>query len=480
MHHFFQRFWHDARGVLGPAMAVMLPVIVTSVGVSVDLSRSYIVHDRLSRALDAAALAAGSSSGDEDAIAQRFEDFFNANYPEGALGDPYNLNIVQTDDSITVSAQANVDTTFMRIAGFTYLTVSASATVRKALRGLEVALVLDNTGSMWGNNNIGALRDAARDFVDIIYDRVDEDDQVFIGIVPYAASVNPGAEAVGIVDNPFAVNWLNTPYAPYSATDWSAWRGCVFERPYPHDIEDTSTAAGGLWRPYRWPDTPASGTPGDNNWLNNNGTLNLNVPSPNSNSNAWRHPNLGCPTPIVPLTNDRTRLQNEIAALTAWNRGGTLGNVGLAWGVRVLSPDPPFTQGRDFSSDQWRKVLVMMTDGNNEIYCEPTGWTGGCNDTRSDETAFRRVGAGILGTTSRAGALAVANARMAEACTYAKSLGITVYTITFSNSLNNTTRALYRDCASDANKYYNAPTQGDLVDAFQQISRELSNLHLAE
>src|SRR5690606_24737305 len=123
------------------------------------------------------------------------------------------------------------------------------------------------------------------------------------------------------------------PYAPYSTTDWSAWRGCVFERAYPHDVLDSDTATGGMWEPFRWPDTASTGNPWDNNWRNDNGSLNLNVPSPNSNSNYWRHPNLGCPTPIVPLQSDRSALVGQIASLSAWNRGGTLGNIGMAWGI---------------------------------------------------------------------------------------------------------------------------------------------------
>ncbi len=491
MMRFLSRLFFDRRAALAPVMALVLPVLTTAVGVSVDLGRAYLVHDRLGRALDAAALAAGSSSGNADFIEDRFHRFFQANYPDGALGDPFDLSIVQEDMVIAVSAKANVQTTFMRITGIEYITVESRAVVRKDLRGLEIALVLDVTGSMWstsgGRTNIRALKDASRDFINIIYDRVDEEDQIRIAIVPYAAMVNPGSVAPSIVDNPYVVNWLGTAYAPYDPSDNTAWWGCVYERPYPHDVYDTSVAAGGYWTPFRWLDTASTGNPWDNNWRHDNGSLNLNMPSgpldsvgSSRNSNYWRHPNMGCPSPIIPLQTGRANMLAHIDALTAWNRGGTLGNVGMAWGVRVLSPEEPFTEGRAFDDDDARKVIVMMTDGDNTIYCQGDRWSSGCNDQRSDETAYRRVSANVLGTTSRNTALSIANARMAETCEYAKSLGITVYTITFATSLNATTRALYEDCATDANKYYNAPTQSDLEDAFRQISRELSNLHLAE
>lgn len=480
-------FLSNTSGAMAPALAIMLPVVAATVGVSVDLGRAYVVQDRLSRSLDAAALAAASST--TSVVEARFQSFFAANYPPAAMGDPYDLDIEQVDDEIIATGKADVDTTFMNIVGIDHLTVEARAIVKKALRGLEVALVLDNTGSMWsqqgGRTNIRALKDAAISFVNILYDRVEEADQVRVGIVPYAAMVNPGAAAVGIVNNPYATPYVRTSaYAPYSTTDNVAWKGCVYERPYPHDVRDTSITAGGLWTPFRWLDTPSTGTPRDNDWINNSNALTLSLPSgsPDStarDSNSWRHPNLGCPTPIIPLMSNRTQLVTELNALTAWNRGGTMGNIGLAWGVRVLSPDPPFTEGHAFDRDDWRKIIVMMTDGNNEVYCEPN--TNNCGSQNfSDETAYRRVGSNVLGTTTRTGMLAAVNNRMTETCNYAKSLGITLYTITFSTSLNNTTRDLYRNCATDASKYFNAPTQQDLLNVFQQISRELSNLHIAQ
>lgn len=479
----------DAHGSVATAMAILIPVVVSTVGVSVDLGRAYVVQDRLNRALDAAALAAASSTGNAAALEDRFQDFFAANYPPNMMGDPYDLQFDQDNDTIRVSAKADVQTTFMHIAGFDHLTVDAASVVKKALRGLEVALVLDNTGSMWsqmnGRPNIVALKEAATSFVNILYDRVEEADQVRIGIVPYAAMVNPGAVAAQLVTNPFTTPYtVNSAYAPYSTTDNAAWKGCVYERAYPNDVRDTTVSAGGYWRPFRWLDTPSTGTPRDNDWISNAGALQMTLPSgaPNStarDSNSWRHPNLGCPTPIVPLMSNRNQLLTEIGNLTAWNRGGTMGNIGLAWGVRVLSPQAPFTEGHPYEREDWRKIIVLMTDGNNEVYCEPN--MNNCtSQNNSDNTAYGRVAENRLNTTTRTGMLAAVNARMTETCTYAKSLGITLYTITFANSLNNATRDLYRNCATDSSKYFNAPTQQDLISVFQQISREVSNLHIAQ
>ena len=63
--------------------------------------------------------------------------------------------------TVIVSAKAEFDTNFMNLFGIDSVTVASSTTVRREVQGLEVVLVLDNTGSMNTNNNIEALRTAS-------------------------------------------------------------------------------------------------------------------------------------------------------------------------------------------------------------------------------------------------------------------------------------------------------------------------------
>ena len=72
------------------------------------------------------------------------------------------------------------------------------------------------------------------------------------------------------------------------------------------------------------------------------------------------------------------------------------------------------------------------------------------------------------------------NTKFAEVCESMKDEGIIIYTVTFTGSINSTTKDYYRECATDETKYYDAPGQSDLVEAFQSISRELSNLYLKQ
>ena len=56
----------------------------------------------------------------------------------------------------------------MKVFGYDEIDVESETTVQREIRGLEVVLVLDNTGSMNTNNNIDALKDASDAFVEIL------------------------------------------------------------------------------------------------------------------------------------------------------------------------------------------------------------------------------------------------------------------------------------------------------------------------
>ena len=49
-------------------------------------------------------------------------------------------------------------------------------------------------------------------------------------------------------------------------------------------------------------------------------------------------PNLGCGSPITPLTASKATIKAAIDAMGPVHRGGTTGNLGLTWGWRTLSP----------------------------------------------------------------------------------------------------------------------------------------------
>lgn len=452
----------DRRGAVAILFGLLLVPILVSIGLAVDVGRAYYVKQRLSHALDAAALAVGSTVATEAELRALAERYVAANFPGGRTGTPHGVSVSINQDVVRVSAQATVDTPFAAVADIWSMTVSASSEVIRSMRGLDVALVLDNTGSMTTSDNIGALRDASTELVNILFGPEAIHPNLYVSVVPYAASVNPGAEAAGLV----------AAGPPYDPGDLLGWKGCVVERPSPHTWADTPAPVA-EWTRFRW--LPAV----DNDYSPSNaGTVRYGP----SYGNGGAGPNLGCPTPILPLTNDRARVLGDIAAMRAWSRGGTMSDIGMAWGIRTLSPAPPFTEGKAWDEPRWEKAIVLMTDGDNQFYRLTSN--AGPNEKNtavvSDYTGYGRLDEyGLIGTTSTTTAKTTLNSRLADVCRAAKDLGIIVYTVTFTSSINTATRNIYRDCATDPTKWFDSPTQESLRASFRAIAIELSKLRIS-
>jgi len=164
------------------------------VGLAIDLSMLYVVQTRLSVAVDGAALGAGRLLGTSANTTEIAGEFLRANYPTGFWGS-YNLvpSITYTTNAalhtIAVSASVQVPLLFLRILRQQSCTVAATATAVR--RDVRVVLVLDRSYSMV--SQMGALRSAAGNFVNMFNPGVDE-----LGLVVYSASgfvayPNPGS-----------------------------------------------------------------------------------------------------------------------------------------------------------------------------------------------------------------------------------------------------------------------------------------------
>lgn len=444
---FLNRLRHNDSGATLPLVAVSIVPMVTAVGVAVDVSRGYTARAALSHALDSAALAAASVPGGGARAEAAMNAYFQANFSDNE----YNLQVTpvmkETDRTISVSAEVDIPTTFMRIAGIDSMDISSTAEATKELRGLELALVLDNTGSMRGAK-IESLRRASQDLVDILFDGDAVKEALKISVIPYSAVVNVGAEAAKYVDP------AGEAYDPFTA---DAWKGCVQAQNYPNDVRDVPDTL--EWLRHRW----ESGQ--DNEWY------------PIYNAAAYcgygTGPNLGCPTPILPLTGEKSAIDDAIGDMEAWCRGGTFSNAGMVWGWRTLTAAEPFTEGLPANTPGYDKAAVLMTDGVNQ-WVKP--WF---SPASSDYSAYGRVHEGRLGTTSLGNAGDLIDDRLTEVCSNMKADGIIIYTITF--ALNHEgTKSLYRNCASDPAKYFDSPNETELRTAFKRIADELSNLRLSK
>lgn len=468
----FKNYLSQEIGAIAAAFGILIPLVVAGVGLSVDMAQAYLVKARLSAALDAAALAAAATgSSDESFVQDKVDDFMEANYPDEKIGTTVDISVTMDGDELIVEASAVLDTTFMRIFGYDEVNVSSQTVVQREVRGLEVVMVLDNTGSMNTNDNIETLRVATTNFIEVLFESVEDPEYVRVGMVPYASSVNVGPYGLGVdyddedYGDPFVVPPENDVYAayyngfnPYTGNDYEIdeddleydqsekgqWHGCVLAENYTLDTEDHS----GPWEMYRH-DFNGNDYYADRDSYD--GTL-------GDTYNAYYGPNLYCPVQsIVPLTSDEEFLLEAADDMTA--SGATLGNFGMVWGWRVISPEEPFVEGAEYDDNDWDKVVMIMTDGINTMSSVYSAY-GRSNEHSIDADDL--------------------DDRLAETCDNMKAAGILIYSVTFDDGVDQATKDLFQDCASSAANYHDAPTQDDLEDVFEQIARELSNLRITQ
>jgi len=487
-------FLADRRGNVAMIFGIAFIPLLIAGGAGIDLARAFIVQQRLEHALDAAALAVGRSiekSDDElQALAQKY---FDANYPAGGIGKPGALTMAINDDVVDISVSAEVDTTIMRIAGFKELTVDAASQVTRRLTGLEVVLVLDNTGSMASNGKIDALKSAAKGLVDILFGSETKPEYLKMGLVPFAAAVNVGTGYLdsGWIDNNGAssVNGLNfsngkNALQAYAALTNKSWNGCVEARPMPMDIDDTPpnpSNGNTLWVPYFAPDEPSGVGGYSNSYLSDVSTsTNLQTrqayfPKYTNKSVSGVGPHFNCRTaPLTPLTNDRAAIISAIDSMDT--DGNTNIGIGLAWRWRLLSPTAPFEEDAEYDDPKYRKAIILLTDGENTI-----GTT--TNHNKSVYGSYGYVKDNRLGTTNASTAEAKLDDRMLAACSAIKNVSpmrpVTIYTITFQVG-STATKTLMSSCATDAEKYFDSPSNSVLQQHFKAIAGELSELRVSK
>ncbi|ODA66383.1 von Willebrand factor type A domain protein [Methyloligella halotolerans] len=487
---------------------VALIPILLAVGIAVDYGRALSVRDRMSEATDAAALAIGSWPDlTQPQMEAKAQEFFDANYPKETLGTAGKVKVrFDNDNNIFVSVSGEVPTTFMKLANFKKMDVGAETMVTKEERNIELVLVLDTTGSMGSGGKMDALKSAAREMVNTLFDGKSTSDTLKIGVVPFSAAVNVGANmsnspwldrsgqsSIAIEDfNPGDNTWTL-----YSQLRNRSWGGCVRERATPYELTDTTPTNSNketLFAPYFAPDEPDSGGY-VNNYLADqvpetcrvvwfwkvcepettdpakiqrmtnkyqNASVGGNAPGPNY---------LCPPNPVTAMTNNKNTVLNAINALNP--DGSTVIPAGLLWGWRAISDNAPFTEGAPYDDETWVKAIVLLTDGENSV-------NGGSNrngHNHSNYNAFGYAAEGHLGNTSGSNADSTLDQKTLTVCSNIKDKKIRLYTIGFQVSGN--VQTLLRNCATEPDMAYNSPSNSQLAGIFQDIAQGLGELRIA-
>lgn len=218
-----KRLRDDARGNVAMIFGLSLPVLILMTVGGVDIHRVSTVRMNLQDALDAATLAAARSNYSADVDLQRVGlAALQANlaaYPDVTLLTGETTFTMNSDQVVIASARANVKTLVANIflppyGQFMddYLPVGAHSEVNRSSKNLEVALVLDITGSMAGQRIID-LKAAAKDLVEMVVQPLQTPYYSKMSIVPYSVGVNTGS---------YANSARGTP-AGYTSITAAAW-----------------------------------------------------------------------------------------------------------------------------------------------------------------------------------------------------------------------------------------------------------------
>ena len=193
-------------------------------------------------------------------------------------------------------------------------------------------------------------------------------------------------------------------------------------------------------------------------------------------------PNNGCVTPLLPLTNVKADVWSKVDSLEP--AGSTNTAIGAVWGWRVLSPGAPFTEGTDqgvVANRHWRKVAVLMTDGQNTF---PASYT-------HNLSMYTPYGYGSedrlnLNAANPRSAYWVQQRYMSEldqktlrVCHRMRAQGITVYTIGFAIEAGSSTALMLEACAVDPNNFFLAQNASELKDRFGKITDAITELHIS-
>lgn len=275
---------------------------------------------------------------------------------------------------------------------------------------------------------------------------------------------------------------ITDPLGTNGANVTASWNGCIIERDtspfddavsppsdaYDLDIDLVPNSEETRWhasiRDFAFPRTSSPSSSQSSSPATMDTTTDIPSYGSSSNvSNGWS----ACPSPVMKLTAmtsaNRSTMQTYVNNLVA--TGGTYHDVGMVWGARLASPTGLFASENATASNGMAisRHIIFMTDGKMAPNPGIFGFQG-------EEYLDRRVG-----STSNSELIARHNRRFHAACDAAKAHNITVWVVSFGETLDNDMRA----CAS-GDRAFQANNSSQLRQQFQAIASQITRLRLSE
>jgi len=177
------------------------------------------------------------------------------------------------------------------------------------------------------------------------------------------------------------------------------------------------------------------------------------------------------------LTTDFSSLRTAIDNLNA--DGNTNIPIGMAWGWNAVSPYAPFADGVAYNTPKHKKIVILMTDGENTIAQRDTPNDGTYAGTgyiwqgrvlKSNNTPLQQ------GATDAERTEAL-DSRLALICQNMKAKDIEIYTVRV--EVDTGTSELLKSCATGEDYFYDVTHSTNLTQVFQSIAGQIAALHLS-
>ena len=233
-----RRFAGAKGGNVAVLFTFALLPLLAFVGAAIDYSRAAKARTSLQAALDSAALMLSRDLSQGTIVASDIPTKANT-YVKGLFTDGgdaslngnvtanYTLPSSGSTPTIQLAMSGQIQTDFMRLAGFPNMNFNATSTATWGNTRMRVAMVLDNTGSMAQNGKMAALQSAAKSMIDTLSGYNTQTGDVYISIVPFAKDVNVGTSSSG--SSNVNASWINW-------TDWEAEPKILTDNSYPINV----------------------------------------------------------------------------------------------------------------------------------------------------------------------------------------------------------------------------------------------------
>jgi len=453
-----RHFWRNRKGNVAVMFAVAVVPIVGAVGAAIDYSMANAYRADMQKALDSTALAISKVMPMEEAALHKAGmDFFMASLGKHNLTN-LKLVIAPEQGAVTLHATGNYKPTMAGLFGANQFEVGVDSEARWGIGKVEVALVLDNSGSMTDYSRMTHLKAAAHDLLKVLQSSAREPEDAKVAIVTFDQRVN-----------------VDTANKDASWLRWDLWEAAngTCNKSGGYNSESTCIAQKlcsksqyttkkncednkGKWEDAKW--TPEKDRKKWNGCVEDRNKDN-DVSDAAPTNSATRYPTAQCEhglsypglvSQMRSLTTDWAALGTTIDAMKP--AGYTNIAIGLAWGWHLLSPTEVGTQGKAYGTENLTKYVILMTDGDN--------------------------------TKNRFGdSTATMNTRVSTVCSNMKNLKdssgnsyIKIYTI----RLVSGNATLLENCASNKSMYYDVQDASSLAGVFSSIGAEIASLHLAK